>query len=93
MVGRAGRLGFDTDADSFLITPNKELGMKIISKTLEHVRSSLQLKKIGLPRVILEAVGTGLAKTESNLIEFLKTTLFWVQRPKDELSNQLNWLF
>ena len=61
MVGRAGRLGFDTDADSILICFDKRLGLRIATKELEKINSALLKKEIGLPRVFLEAVGTGLA--------------------------------
>ena len=64
MVGRAGRLGFDKQADSVLIAPNKQLGEYIATRELEEIQSSLHSKTIGLPRVILEAVGTGLALNE-----------------------------
>ena len=64
MVGRAGRLGFDTDADSILICFDKKAGLRIATKQLEAINSALVKKQIGLPRVFLEAVGTGLASHE-----------------------------
>ena len=71
MVGRAGRLGFDTDADSVLICYEKKQGMKIATKELEKINSALFKKQIGLLRVILEAVGTGLASHEHELLKYL----------------------
>ena len=35
MVGRAGRLGLDKEADSILIAPKKELGFEIATRQLE----------------------------------------------------------
>ena len=35
MVGRAGRLGFDTNADSIFICYNKQDGFRIATKELE----------------------------------------------------------
>ena len=60
MIGRAGRLGFDEDADSILICFEQKVGLRIATKELERVNSALQKRQIGLPRVCLEAVGTGL---------------------------------
>ena len=37
MVGRAGRLGFDKQADSVLIAPNKQLGEYIATRELEEI--------------------------------------------------------
>lgn len=77
MVGRAGRLGFDTDADSILICFDKKVGLKIATKELENITSALSKKQIGLPRVFLEAVGTGLASQEQELLKYLQSTLHW----------------
>ena len=41
MVGRAGRLGFDTDADSILCCFNKNDAFRIATKELEKVNSAL----------------------------------------------------
>ena len=41
MVGRAGRLGFDKDADSILICYDKKIGFKIATKELEKINSAL----------------------------------------------------
>jgi len=32
MIGRAGRLGFDTEADSILIAPDQKSGLKIATQ-------------------------------------------------------------
>ena len=100
MVGRAGRLGFDKEADSVLIAPRKEIGMEIATRQLEHVKSALHSQIIGLPRVILEAIGTGLAQDEYDLLNYLQSTLYWQQRPdyeevedSDRAAKQLEWLF
>ena len=100
MVGRAGRLGFDTDADSVLICYDKKIGLRIATKELEKINSALFKKQIGLPRVILEAVGTGLASHEQELLKYLQSTLYWTQRPtfpdltrSEEGTKQLEWLF
>ena len=81
MVGRAGRLGFDTNADSIFICYNKQDGFRIATKELEQISSALFKKQIGLPRVFLEAVGTGLASQEQELLKYLQSTLYWIQRP------------
>lgn len=39
--------------------------------------SCLSREKRGLSRLIVEAVGTGLATTEKILINYMKTTLLW----------------
>jgi len=44
MVGRAGRLGFDTDADSILICFDKKVGLRIATKELENITSALSKK-------------------------------------------------
>ena len=41
MVGRAGRLGFDTNADSIFICYNKQDGFRIATKELEQISSAL----------------------------------------------------
>ena len=71
MVGRAGRLGLDKEADSILIAPQKELGLEIATRKLEKITSALHSNTIGLPRVILEAIGTGLALDEADLLRYL----------------------
>ena len=64
MVGRAGRLGFDKQADSVLIAPNKSIGEQIVTQELQEIKSSLHNKTIGLPRAILEAIGTKLSSDD-----------------------------
>ena len=71
MVGRAGRLGFDKEADSILVAPRKEIAMEVATRKLEKVTSALHSQIIGLPRVILEAVGTSLAQDENDLLRYL----------------------
>ena len=71
MIGRAGRLGFDTDADSILVCYDKKIGLRIATKELEKINSALFKRQIGLPRVFLEAVGTGLACQEQELLKYL----------------------
>ena len=44
MVGRAGRFGFDTDADSILICYNQKEGLQIATKSLEKINSALYKK-------------------------------------------------
>ena len=71
MIGRAGRLGFDTKADSVLIAPDKNIGLKIASSELTHIASCLSQKKRGLSRMILEAIGIGLASNDIDLLSYL----------------------
>jgi replicative superfamily II helicase len=61
MIGRAGRLGFDTEADSILIAPDRNTGLRITTQKLDRIESQLSQKKRGLSRILLEAIGIGLA--------------------------------
>jgi DNA polymerase theta len=71
MIGRAGRLGFDTEADSVLIAPDKKTGLRIATEKLQYIRSCLSDQKRGLSRMILEAIGIGLARNDDELLAYL----------------------
>jgi len=71
MIGRAGRLGFDTEADSVLIAPDSKTGLRIATEKLEYIKSCLSDQKRGLSRMILEAVGIGLAHNDDELLAYL----------------------
>ena len=79
MVGRAGRTGQSTHGDSILITNDRGLALKIATKELEPVQSCLADEKKGQSRLVLEAIGIGLATTEPELLEYMKSTLLWQQ--------------
>jgi replicative superfamily II helicase len=71
MIGRAGRLGFDTEADSVLIAPDKSTGLRIATEKLQFISSCLSDQKRGLSRMILEAIGVGLAQNDDELLTYL----------------------
>ena len=61
MIGRAGRYGFDTEADSIICVqyPNdKKKAIDLLNRKLERIDSCLDVGRRGLGRIILEAVGT-----------------------------------
>ena len=74
MVGRAGRYGFDTEADSFIVIPksrayvdrNDVLAL-LKKEKLEYIKSSFSNEKQGLARIILDSIGTKLVQNSDNL--------------------------
>lgn len=85
MVGRAGRYGLNGSniAQSILITyMNKAKTISLSS--LSQITSCFDQKKRSLHRCMMEAIGINLAVTDTQLLIFLKTTLFWQQRPAVE---------
>jgi replicative superfamily II helicase len=64
MIGRAGRYGYDTEADAILCTSSnhdKKLAVDLMNRKLERINSCLSDEKRGLSRVILDAIGTKIA--------------------------------
>jgi hypothetical protein len=51
-----------------LITNDRGVALKIATKELEAIQSCLADSKRGLSRLILEAIGIGLATTEESLV-------------------------
>lgn len=69
MVGRAGRFGFDTEADSYICIPKSRVfndGKYVKSlmqrERLEYVKSRFSNEKQGLARIIMDSIGYGLVK-------------------------------
>ena len=95
MVGRAGRTGQSTHGDSILVTNDRGLALKIATKDLEPVQSCLADEKKGQSRLVLEAIGIGLATTEPELLAYMKSTLLWQQQiatQESESDNTMKWL-
>jgi hypothetical protein len=68
------------------------VALKIATRELEPVKSCLSLKKKGLSRLILEAVGIKLATTEPELLKYMQSTLLWQQNKGDEVDGGVEWL-
>jgi replicative superfamily II helicase len=81
MIGRAGRYGFDTEADAILCCyPNeKARAIDLMTRKLERVESCLSSEQRGLSRLILEAIGIGLVSDQHELKEYLQSTLLFTQ--------------
>ena len=69
MVGRAGRYGFDKEADSYVCIPksrvfnDKKIVMQLMCKDkLEYVESCFSQSKQGLCRLIFDSIGTQMVK-------------------------------
>ena len=60
-----------------MIAYDKQTALKIATQALEPVQSCLSREKRGLSRLIVEAVGIGLAITEQTLISYMQSTLLW----------------
>lgn len=64
MIGRAGRYGYDSEADAILCilrSQERSRAVELMNKKLERINSCLSDEKRGLSRVILDAIGTDLA--------------------------------
>jgi replicative superfamily II helicase len=81
MIGRAGRYGFDKEADSVLCCyPNERArAVELMTRRLERVESCLTSRQRGLSRVILEAIGIGLVLDQRDLKDYLRCTLLYTQ--------------
>jgi len=81
MIGRAGRYGFDTEADSILCCypTEKTRAVELMTRKLERVESCLKGSQRGLSRVILEAVGIGLVQNAEQMQSYLMSTLLYTQ--------------
>ena len=69
MVGRAGRFGFDTEADSYICIPksrvfsDKKAALNLMNKNkIESIKSCFDIEKKGLSRIILDSIGTELVE-------------------------------
>ena len=60
-----------------MIAYDKQVALKIATQALEPVQSCLSREKRGLSRLVVEAVGIGLATTEQTLISYMQSTLLW----------------
>jgi len=65
MVGRAGRYGFDLQADSYLCVPESQINTQrkqafdLLNKDkMEYITSCISSEKKGLGRLILDSIGT-----------------------------------
>ena len=91
MVGRAGRYGFDTEADSYIVIPKnrayvdrKEVLALLKKENLEYIKSSFSNEKQGLARIILDSIGTKLVRDADNLKQYLEGTLMFKQEYEKE---------
>ncbi len=65
MIGRAGRYGFDTEADSIICVsyPNdKKKAIALLNRKLERIESCLAPERRGLARSMLESIGTKIVR-------------------------------
>ncbi|CDW80348.1 dna polymerase theta-like [Stylonychia lemnae] len=98
MIGRAGRYGYDTEADSILVVQNaneKKKAMELLNRKLERIDSCLDQEGKGLSRIILEAVGTKIVQNSTMMKQFLKSTLLFNQYASQKmiLWNELHILY
>ena len=73
MVGRAGRYGYDLEADSYICVPKSKVSekkniLKLMCKDkLEYIESCFCDKKLGLSRLIFDSIGTKLVTSEDQI--------------------------
>ena len=84
MVGRAGRYGFDLQADSYLCIPktrvfnDKKAALDLLNKDkMEYIKSCFDAEKKGLSRIILDSVGTQIVSNSDELQVYLSMTLMY----------------
>ena len=86
MVGRAGRYGFDIEADSYICIPKskvfneKKAAFDLMNKDkMEYIKSCFANEKKGLSRIILDSIGTQLVLNQDDLKTYLESTLMYQQ--------------
>ncbi|XP_047120493.1 DNA polymerase theta [Schistocerca piceifrons] len=79
MIGRAGRLGKDTEGESFLVCTKSEkrIGEKLIRSDLQPIESCLGFGELSasLKRAVLEIIASGVATTPEQIDIYMNCTL------------------
>jgi replicative superfamily II helicase len=88
MCGRAGRMGLDSDGEAILMLSNREtsLGEMLVSADLDPLKSSLyEAEGGGIEKLLLEMICCEKLAHPQDVGEFMRCTLFFVQRPAEEV--------
>jgi len=92
MVGRAGRAGFDTAGEAFLIGGNGIPDAKLyemMNQGIEPISSGLEPKKNDLHRAMLEVIASGSVSQPEQVRDYVESTLLYQLVKEDAEASQV----